>query len=296
MAGQTWAILVAYGWSPRLESQWRNFLREWCLPSNALVVQNDPNAPDCSGFQTVRGSNAHAEFSGYLEGYKALADHHMGQLPLLVVNDTLFSHRWTSGWRRAVRLWAHRPPPALLGDTRLDRIPGTPVEMAYLSSWIFGIHGVEAHAAFLAGLETVVQPEHWGTPAYEMPEYRGMVQGYLDGRNGRGWSQAGRATSEVRSLKEKCIYAEHRLGGIWMGKVRPSDADSRLETDVNVYQGLEGVPKRLDVDFEGQNLAGKWRWAIRVFDRGFSAKRRYLGMFKGVMGDSWGRFGSNDRV
>jgi hypothetical protein len=81
-----------------------------------------------------------------------------------------------------------------------------------------------------------------------------------------------------------------------MGKVRPSDAGSRLETDVNVYQGLEGVPKRLDVDFEGQNLAGKWRGAIRVFDRGFSAKRRYLGMLKGVMGDSWGRFGSNDRV
>ncbi len=290
------ALLVAYGWSAAQEDRWSHFLSGWCPTDRALVVQNDPTSPDCARFRTLRGSNAFAEFSGYLEGYDALAPEHGGSAPVFVVNDTLFSHRWSTGWKRAVRLWAHRPPLALLGDPRHDPLPGTDRTLHFLSSWIFALHGPDAHRHFRAGLVAVQSPENWGVPAYPEPEYRLMVRDYLDGRRGRGWSRAGRATAALRALKEQCIYAEHRLGIIWTSKVGGLNADSRFLPDKSVFRALFQSNKRgqtanpharaaaaardanpAEVSTNPLilgSLAGYWRPLVRVSDRLLSARRR----------------------
>ena len=144
----------------------------------------------------------------------------------------------------------------------------------------------------------VQSPENWGVPAYPEPEYRLMVRDYLDGRRGRGWSRAGRATAALRALKEQCIYAEHRLGIIWTGKVAGLNADSRFLPDITVFRALFRSDKRGQPDnapvraaaasrdpepTKGsanplvlRNLAGYWRPLVRVSDRFLSARRRGL--------------------
>jgi hypothetical protein len=163
-------------------------------------VRNDRD-PVQSGFREHRGSNIHAEFSGYLEGFDQLPK--VG--PLIVANDTLLTHRATRAWLELLQR-PDLPIDRIFGDFRLQDLEE--VQLPMLASWLFYLHGDAQRAQFEVALKHVT--ELWGAPPFG-ERYQEVVANYLKGGLLHGWIHAGRRSLEAVHLKRDCIYAEHRL-------------------------------------------------------------------------------------
>jgi len=193
-------LLVAYGWSPKKEARLRAFCRGFVHHERVLVLRNDHD-PAPSGFRERRGSNRHAEFSGYLEGLAEMPK----DGPLIIANDTLLSHRATRAWKRLLAK-AELPSDRIFGDYRLQDLDE--VKLPMLASWLFYLPSGFQRYAF----EFVVQvaTNEWDNPPFGA-RYQAVVENYLSGGLLSGWIHAGRWGTHDVALKRHCIYAEHRL-------------------------------------------------------------------------------------
>ena len=193
-------LFVAYGWSPAKEARLVEFCRGLVPRELVWVVRNDCD-PIESRFREHRGSNIHAEFSGYLEG---MAEIPQGR-PLIVANDTLLTHRSTQSWRQLL-MHPNLPPDRIFGDFRLQDLEE--VQLPMLASWLFYLHGDTQRAQFEVALKHIAKL--WGAPPFG-ERYQEVVTNYLKGGLLHGWIHAGRQSPEAVELKRDCIYAEHRL-------------------------------------------------------------------------------------
>lgn len=193
-------LLVAYGWSPYKEARLLEFCQGFVLRERIWVVRNDRD-PSMSRFREYRGSNIHAEFSGYLEGMTEIPPGG----PLIVANDTLLTHRSTQLWKKLL-MHPNLPPDCIFGDFRLQDLEE--VRLPMLASWLFYLHGDAQRAQFKVALKHVAKL--WGAPPFG-DRYQEVVANYLKGGLLRGWIHAGRQSPEAVELKRDCIYAEHHL-------------------------------------------------------------------------------------
>lgn len=193
-------LLVAYGWSPAKEARLRSFCHGFMRHERVLVLRNDSD-PAPSGFRECRGSNRHAEFSGYLEGLAEMPK----EGPLLIANDTLLTHRATSAWKRLLTQ-AELPTDRIFGDYRLQDLGE--VQLPMLASWLFYLPSGFQRYAFEFAVQ--VATNEWDNPPFGAG-YQAVVENYLKGGLLSGWIHAGRRGSHDVDLKRYCIYAEHRL-------------------------------------------------------------------------------------
>lgn len=180
-----------------------------------VVVNNQPEGAQSGQWQ---GSNAHFEFSGYLEALDQMS----GPGPFLLINDTFFYNHATRLWCRALHHWNQRlvrqPTQEvwILGDVRREKEVFPEKDANFLASWLFYLPNrasLEVLAACLSQLTTEELPE----PSIG---YQTYVNRWLQS-NGpwRGWH--GQRNEAALARKRRVIRLEHRLSqllqqGGWM--------------------------------------------------------------------------------
>lgn len=204
------SVLVAYGYTPAKAKKWRQWLdRVGQMAYPSVVVDNAPDAAmsdDQDGIRILQGSNAQFEFSGYREGIQALS----AQNPVVLVNDSLFSHHATKAWAQLVRNVLAEPlhgNPGVVGDPRIEpiRIDGQPLR--HLASWMFVLRSDGDRAQFTSALDHAIthfdQAPTWPGYAEFLAHY------YAPSRRWGGYTQA--LSPEDLERKMSCSWAEHRL-------------------------------------------------------------------------------------
>jgi len=197
-----WALLVAYGYTEDTQRRWLRFLQQAGLdPAHALVLDN--KAPALPG--VLAGSNRHFEFSGYSELLEHVSDSLAAEDVVYLFNDTLFSHHWTRGWAQLIQENS-RIPSGIYGDPRLEPVNLDGRALRILASWHFALHGHQAITILQDALANVLS--QFDTPIAD-PAYKAYQANYLQPRWWGGYTKV--LTSEAYAIKQRCIWAEHRL-------------------------------------------------------------------------------------
>jgi hypothetical protein len=204
------SVLVAYGYTPAKAKKWHRWLdRIGPAAFPSVVVDNAPSAGVMVGDRGIRiihGSNSQFEFSGYREGLQALD----AKAPVVLVNDSLFSHHATKAWAQLVRNALAEPQhgnPGVVGDPRTEpiRIDGQPLR--HLASWLFVLRTNGDRAQFTSALDHALthfdQAPTWPGYAEFLAHY------YAPTRRWGGYTQA--LSPDDLERKKRCSWAEHRL-------------------------------------------------------------------------------------
>ena len=197
-----WALLVAYGYTEDTQRRWLRFLQQAGLdPAHALVLDN--KAPILPG--VLAGSNRHFEFSGYREILEHVSDSLAAEDVVYLFNDTLFSHHWTRGWAQLIQENS-RIPSGIYGDPRLEPVDLDGRPLRILASWHFALYGLKAVKALQDAFANVIS--QFDSPIAD-PAYQAYQANYLQPRWWGGYTKV--LTSEAYVIKQRCIWAEHRL-------------------------------------------------------------------------------------
>ncbi len=201
------AVLVAYGWSTAKARKWTSFCGALGALGRTRVVLD--NALQADTNDRMAGSNFQFEFSGYREVLAALI--HKVNLPenepVVVVNDSVFSHHFGFGWAHFLRITARRAVTGVWGDPRIEPVTVDGRPLIHLASWIFLLPDAKSRIAFSRALAHVttqfeVEPSWPGYAAF-------LDRYYAPNRRWGGYTQ--RLTPRDESRKKKCSWAEHRL-------------------------------------------------------------------------------------
>jgi len=197
-----WALLVAYGYTEDTQRRWLQFLQQAGLdPAHALVLDN--KAPALLG--VLAGSNLHFEFSGYSELLEHVSDSLTAEDVVYLFNDTLFSHHWTRGWAQLIQENSGISS-GIYGDPRLEPVDLDGRPLRILASWHFALHGHQAITTLQEALANVLS--QFDRPITD-PGYQVYQANYLQPRWWGGYTKV--LTSEAYAIKQRCIWAEHRL-------------------------------------------------------------------------------------
>lgn len=196
-------LLVAYGYDRQLAARWNAFADAAELPKEGRFVVDNAQGE----LADLAGSNDQLEFSGYLEGLQWISARHGDLDRVVIFNDTLFGHHWSTGWAGIVR---DGPRDAgIWGDGRLDRVDRSDRSLRFIASWHFDLVGAAAIETFTSTLaEAVDSFDRIG----EDPAYEAHLGRYLRSSIRRGYSNpASIREPATRARKLACIRTEHRL-------------------------------------------------------------------------------------
>jgi hypothetical protein len=231
-----------------------------------VVVDNRGRAaamPD--GFELLRGSNDHLDFSGYFEGLRWLLERNPQTVSgnVLFANDSLFTgHAGRSIGARVIGL------SSLLSQLRSPAIGGKldPYRAVCLRNPWSGHGGYVSSFCFLlnaqalptmrrlvddAGTDGVlvdrpIEDDAWGQG---MPvllrEYIRAHLVYFD--SPYLWPLASSGNVELRRKKARCVYFENRLSGAIgsHGALVPINAGPRARTGIYLHESLARVGRAL---------------------------------------------------
>lgn len=171
------------------------------------VINNFERSPAVG---EIPGSNVAFEFSGYAQALDMM----QGDGPFVLLNDSLFRHHWSGGWRYMLRhLLAELRPWAqdgrILGDLRRESIEFPEKPSIYWASWIFVMSDRLALERMRAALERVIR-EEWAAAS---PVYENYIDQWLHQSWWRGGWQ-GHPTPSAIQRKRVSIRREHELSRI----------------------------------------------------------------------------------
>lgn len=203
-------------------------LRRWRSAVFVLVANADVEISGREGEIVVRGSNDHAEFSGWQEGLDAVRGRLRPQDAVLFCNDTAFSNRIFPGflslyYRRAIDRIATADNPVYLGETMRSRgdfvIDGLRFPR-WISTYMFLLnvpalerldYRILRQRAFDIEADMANGRLH---STYLSDDLQRHVNGYLLTRGVRSWYRADAlqtSNADVLKIKAGCIVNEMYL-------------------------------------------------------------------------------------
>lgn len=234
------ALLVAHGFDAPAAERWKRFLGRADLgDAVSLVVDNAGGA-----HADLTGSNDQFEFSGYLEGLRSLRSR-SGPLDRIVIfNDTLFAHHWSTGWAHLVANASNEG--GVWGDPRVERAWTDGRELRFLASWHFDVRGRDALDLFEDQLKATIQGF---TVVGADAEYEAHLDRYLESSLTSGYSKpSGIVCDEDRLRKLRCIRAEHQLSRLVF------DGDALRSYSGIRYQGVHTIDRLLSASRRVRSL------------------------------------------
>ena len=166
---------------------------------------------------TAESNNEYFEFSGYQTALdRLLVEPESYSFPVLLVNDTVFTKRWTAGWLSVFKCL--QTIPLRSGGMYAD-VRRLTKDYRYVSSWLYFC----SDASSVQTLHDALQKVELLAKKKELnnsPEVTALLSTFLHPSN--GWSgYAGELNESSRKRKEQTIRWEHAVSERIISKIDP---------------------------------------------------------------------------